>query len=82
MKPTLLFVLLLSAAACGKKEAPQSAAPAAPAPVQTSTPTLTGTPEGYVNSLQRDVQKTQEVRDKANAVGRQAAEELQKIEGQ
>ncbi len=81
MKPTLLVVLALCAAACGKTEAPQAAAPV-PAPVQTSTPTLTGTPEGYVNSLQRDVQKTQEVRDKANAVGQQAAEELQKIEGQ
>ena len=85
MKPALLFALLLSAAACGQKDTPQTAAPAAPAapPVQASTPTLTGTPEGYVNSLQNDVRKTQDVRDKANAATSQAAEEMQMgLEGQ
>lgn len=84
MKPTILFPLILAAAACGKKEAPKAEAPA-PAPVQASTPTptLTGTPEGYVNSLQRNVQKAQSVRDKANVHTGQAEEEIQKgLEGQ
>lgn len=82
MKPYIILALILTASACGKKEAPQAAAPA-PAPVQASTPTLTGTPEGYVNSLQRDAQRAMDVRDKANVHTGQANEEIQKtLEGQ
>ncbi|MBI5210697.1 MAG: hypothetical protein HY927_12065 [Elusimicrobia bacterium] len=79
----LAALAVLPLASCKKPAAPAApgpAAQAAPAQEPSEKPRVSGDPVRYVNTLQQDVRKAEENKDKANAAIQQTQDAAKAVE--